>query len=258
MARIWVAMVTTAALATSAAAHMPYVLPSAFDAGTRSVIGIEASFGEDAFRAEVAMQDAPFEITAPDGSSTKLAAPVRVRDTTLAEAALPADGIYRVSSGQRLGRMGKMYRDGTAWKMVGEDGAPPAGATLVDVRSTTLADAYVLRGKPGTTAALKPRGTALEIQPLADPTAYAPGTPIRVAILFHGKPLAGQSVTLFREAGFYDGRKQAGEMLSNEKGEVSLTPPDAGRYLLMTRYRPAAAGPEGHLSYTTTLAIEAM
>lgn len=233
-------LAATALLAAPAAAHMPYLLPALFDAGSRDRLTLEAAFTEDAFRPEVAMRDAPFEVTAPDGTTTRLAAPLLAGDRTLAEAALPADGIYRLSSGQRAGRMGKMYRTGAGWAMAGEGAAPPAGAALVDVRSMTLADAYVLRGRPGTQrGALAPRGRALEIHPLADPTAIAPGTALRIAVL-------------------YDGRKQPASATTDAAGIVAITAPDAGRYLLLVRHRPATPGPDGaHASYTTTLAFEA-
>lgn len=252
-------LAATALLAAPAAAHMPYLLPALFDAGSRDRVTLEAAFTEDAFRPEVAMRDAPFEVTAPDGTTTRLAAPLLAGDRTLAEAALPADGIYRLSSGQRVGRMGKMYRIGAGWAMAGEGAAPPAGAALVDVRSMTLADAYVLRGRPGTQrGALAPRGKALEIHPFADPTAIAPGTALRIAVLYDGKPLAGVPVALFREAGLYDGRKQPASATTDAAGTVAITAPDAGRYLLLVRHRPATPGTDGvHASYTTTLAFEA-
>ncbi len=242
------------------AAHMPYVLPSVFDATGRTGVSIEASFTETAFRPEIAMRDAPFEITGPDGRTVTLAAPVLAKDATLADAPLPIDGIYRISSGQRLGRMGKMYRDGDHWTMVSEGGTTPAGATLVDVRSTTLADAYVIRGKPGATGALAARGTALEIHPLGDPSAYTPGNPARFEILYDGKPLADTAISLFREAGFYDGRKQVSEIKTDAAGMVLVTPPDAGRYLLLVRHRPATPSAAGQplTSYTVTLAFEAL
>lgn len=244
--------------AAPAAAHMPYLLPGLFDAGSRDRVTVEASFTEDAFRPEVAMRDAPFEVTAPDGRTTRLAAPVLAGDRTLAEAPLPTDGVYRLSSGQRAGRMGRMYRNGNGWTMVGEGAAPPKGATLVDVRSTTLADAYVLRGRPGATGALTPRGRALQIHPLADPTAIAPGAAVRFAILYDGKPLAGVPVTLYREAGFYDSRKQAASTTSDAAGTVAITAPDTGRYLMLVRHRPATPDADGsHASYTATLAFEA-
>ena len=246
-------------VAGPAAAHMPYVLPSVFDASGRSGVTVEASFTEDAFRPEIAMQDAPFEITDPAGRTTRLAPPVLAKDATLADAPLPADGVYRISSGQRLGRMGKMYRAGGHWIVVGEGTAVPPGATLADVRSTTLADAYVVRGKPGASGALAPRGKALELHPLGDPTGYAPGAPAAFELLYDGRPVAGEEVTLFRETGFYDGRKQAAAVRTDAAGRVSLTPPDAGRYLILARHRPDAAAPgQPMMSYTVTVAFEAM
>lgn len=255
--------VTTALMALAASApawaHMPYVEPGLFDLGPRDKVSIEASFSEDAFRPDIAMKDAPFEITAPDGKVTRLGAPLFTADRTLVEAAVPADGVYRLSSGQRLGRMGKMFRSGTEWKMAGEDGAPPAGAETAAVQSTTLADAYVLRGKPTGLGALAPRGKALELHPLIDPTAYAAGAPAQFEALFDGKPLAATNVTLWREAGLYDGRKQVAEVKTDAAGRFTVTAPDAGRYLLLVRHR--AAAPSGaaapFYSYTVTLAFEA-
>jgi hypothetical protein len=114
--------------------------------------------------------------------------------------------------------MGKMYRAGPEWKMVGEGAAPPAGTSLVDVQSTTLADAYVVRGKGAGGPALAARGKALEIHPLADPTTIGAGEAFPIEILYQGKPLAGARVSLFREAGLYDGRKVVGEFGADQAG----------------------------------------
>ncbi|TZG29664.1 DUF4198 domain-containing protein [Sphingomonas montanisoli] len=246
-------------MAAPALAHMPYIAPAVFDVGQRDKVAIEASFTEDAFRPEIVMNDAPFEVTGPDGATRRLPAPAAFADRAVAEATLPADGIYRLSSGQRFGRMNQMYRDGTDWKFVAEGVAPPAGAELRKVQSATLADAYVLRGKPGTTGALGARNAALEIHPLADPTAIGAGDAFALEVLYRGKPLAGANVTLFREAGLYDGRKTVGEVKSGADGKLSVSVPDAGRYLLLVRHRDAApAGADApHYSYTMTLAFEA-
>ncbi len=256
--RVTALIAAAAGIATPALAHMPYVEPGLFDIGPRSKVSIEASFTEDAFRPDIAMKDAPFEITGPDGTVTKLGTPLLLTDRTLVEAAVPGDGIYRLSSGQRLGRMGKMYRAGSEWKIVGEDGDTPANAEVVAVQSTTLADAYVLRGRPTGLGALAPRGTALEIHPLADPTGYAAAAPAQFEVLYAGRPLAGANAVLFREAGLYDGKKQVIEAKSDAAGRFAITAPDAGRYLLLVRHR--AAAPTGaaapFYSYTVTLAFE--
>lgn len=249
---------TTAGTAT---AHMPYVAPSVFDAGTRGQVTIEASFTEDAFRPEIAMKDAPFEITGPGGATTLLPEPKVLGDLTVVAAMLPADGIYRVSSGQRSGRIGRMYRAGNEWRMVGDGDNAPVGATLVAVQSLTIADAYIVRGRSAGLKALAPRMRALEIHPLSDPTRVGAGDPFALQILQDGKPLPGAELSLFREAGLYDGRKVISTVRTDPSGKVSLRAPDAGRYLILVRNRVAAPAladtATPYLSYTATLAFEA-
>ncbi|RVT95093.1 DUF4198 domain-containing protein [Sphingomonas crocodyli] len=246
-------------MAAPAFAHMPYIAPAVFDVGQRDKVVIEASFTEDAFRPEIIMNDAPFEVTGPDGAVRRLPNPATFADRAVVEATLPADGIYRLSSGQRYGRMNQMYRSGTDWKFVAEGSTPPTGAETRKVQSTTLADAYVLRGKPGAKGALDARGKALELHPLSDPTAIGAGEPFALEVLYQGKPLAGADVTVFREAGLYDGRKTVGEIKSGTDGKIAVTAPDAGRYLLLVRHRDSApAGADApYYSYTVTLAFEA-
>jgi hypothetical protein len=254
-----VAGLVGAGSAVPALAHMPYVAPGLFDVGQRAKVVVEAAFTEDAFRPDIVMTDAPFEVTGPDGATRRLADPIRFTYRAVTEAELPVEGVYRLSSGQRLGRMNKMVRDGAAWKVLEEKAAVPQGAEVLQVQSTTLADAYVVRGKPGATGALAPRGKALEIHPIGDPTAVGAGEPFALEILFDGKRLAGAAVSIFREAGYYDGRKVAGEIKAGPDGKISVTAPDAGRYLLLVRHR--AAAPAGaaapYYSYTVTLSFEA-
>ncbi|MEG3085967.1 DUF4198 domain-containing protein [Sphingomonas sp. PB4P5] len=243
---------------TAASAHMPYVLPTAFDVGTRDHVTVQSAFGEDAFEPDVAMRDAPFALQLPDGSAGQIGPITYLRDLSIFEAELKAPGTYRITTGQRLGRMGQMFKVGTAWVLRGEDGNPPADATPVAVQSTTLAEAYVTRGKP-TNAALAPRGQALEIHAVTHPSDITSGSAANFVLLFDGKPLAGSDVTLFRAAGAHDGRKVAAQTKSDAAGRFALTPDDAGQYLILVRHRttaPAGAATP-YRSYTYTLAFDA-
>ncbi len=244
--------------ATAAGAHMPQLLPSAFDAGQRDHITVQATFGEDAFVPEIAMRDAPFALVLPDGSAGPVGPVTYLRDLAIFEADLKGPGTYRITSGQRLGRMGKMFQVGGKWLIAGEDGKPPADAASVTVQSTTLADAYVTRGQPST-AALKPRNQGLEIQPITHPSSIAAGSGAAFVLLFDGKPLAGTDVTLFRAAGNHDGRKVAAQLKSDAAGKFMLKPDDAGNYLILVRHRTTApTGAETpYRSYTYTLAFDA-
>ena len=252
------ALLLGVSLTTAASAHMPYVLPTKFDIGKSDHVTVQSSFTEDPFVPDVAMRDAPFHLVGPDGSDLPVQPVTHLRDLTVFEAALPTDGTYRVTTGQRAGRKGKMFRKGDAWTMQGEGGELPTGAKLVDVQSMTLAEAYVTRGQP-TKAALKPKGVGLEIQAMTHPSAVVAGSSAEFVLLFDGKPMAGTEITLFRSAGVYDGRKIAAQIKSGMDGRFSLTPSDAGTYLILARHRGAApSGSETpYRSYTYTLAFDA-
>ncbi|QNA87067.1 DUF4198 domain-containing protein [Sphingomonas sp. So64.6b] len=242
-----------------ASAHMPYVLPTVFDVGKDDHVTVESSFAEDAFVPEVAMRDAPFHLLRPDGARGDVGPVTYLRDLSVFEADLKGDGTYRITTGQRAGRKATMYREDGKWVMRAENGGPaPAGATPVEVQSMTLADAYVTRGDI-TQGALKPVGTALEIQAVTHPNSISAGSAADFVLLFDGKPLAGADITLFRSAGVHDGRKIAATAKSDAAGRFTLKPDDAGTYLILARHRAAApAGAETPWrSYTYTLAFDA-
>lgn len=248
----------TMGCAAMAQAHMPYVLPTQFDIGKSDHITVQSAFAEDAFLPEVAMRDAPFHLVGPDGNPLPTGPVTHLRDLSVFEADTKIDGTYRVTTGQRAGRKGKMFKVGDKWEIRGEGGAPPANAQQVDVQSMTLAEAYVTRGRP-TDGALKPTGQALEIQPVTHPNGIAAGSDASFILLFDGKPLAGADITLFRSAGAYDGRKVAAQIKSDASGRFSIRPEDAGAYLILVRHRAAAPiGSETpYRSYTYTLAFDA-
>jgi uncharacterized GH25 family protein len=246
------------ALGGVAQAHMPYLLPTLFDVGKGDHVTVTSAFGEDAFVPEIGMKDAPFHFIRPDGTQGEVGKPTYLRDLTIFEADLSAEGTYRLTTGQRLGRMGKMYQADGKWIIAGEDGAPPAGAREVPVQSTTLAEAYVTRGA-ASAGALKPIGTALEVQPITHPSEISAGSDARFRLLFDGKPLARTEVTLFRAAGNYDGKKIVATVQSDAQGNFTLKPGDAGIYLILVRHRTEAPAGSAtpYRSYTYTLAFDA-
>lgn len=243
---------------TAAHAHMPYVLPTQFDLGKGDHVTVQSGIAEELFVPEVAMRDAPFHLVGPDGQERPIAPVTHLRDLSIFEADVPVDGTWRVTTGQRAGRKGKMFRSGDAWVMRGEDGQQPADAEQVDVQSMTLAEAYVTRGQPSD-GALKPRGKGLEIQAVTHPSSITAGTDARFILLFDGKALADTDVTLYRSAGQYDGRKVSAQIKTGRDGRFTLKPEDAGTYLILVRHRGAApAGADTPFrSYTYTLTFDA-
>jgi len=245
--------------AGQALAHSPYVRPNVFDATRRDHVTVEASFTEDIFAAEVVMRSDAWHIVGPNGD-TPITAVTYLTDMAVFEAPTPVDGAYKISSGPRTGRTAQMYRavDGS-WKMVGEeDGTPPADAALVSVQSITTADAYVTRGAPSPEI-LIPTGKGLELVPLIQPADVVAGQAAPFRLLLEGQPLAGVPVTVFREAGRYDGRKVEAELVTDAQGQVSITASAPGAYMTLIRHRmEAPAGSEvPYRSYSHTLTFVA-
>ena len=240
--------------AGAAQAHSPYLRPNVFDATNRDHVTVEAAFTEDVFNAEVVMRSDHFHIVGPNGD-TPITAVTYLRDLAVFEAPTPVDGLYRLSSGAREGRAAKMYETPSGWKMIGEeDEAPPPGAELVDVQSITTADVYVVRGDPDD-AALKPSGKGLELHPLIQPNDIVAGEDAPLRLLFDSQPVANAAVTVFREAGQYDGRKIEAELTTDASGLVTLKVAEPGAYMTQVRHRVAspAGAPTPYRSYTHTL-----
>ncbi len=239
---------------TGAQAHSPYLRPNVFDATNRDHVTVEASFTETVFSAEVAMRSDSFHIVGPNGD-VPITAVTYLRDLAVFEAPTPVDGLYRLSSGPRIGRVGKMYETPSGWKMVGEeDEAPPPDAQMVDVQSITTADVYVVRGAPDQ-AALRSSGDGLELEPLIQPNDIVAGEDATFRLLFDGRPLADAPVTVFREAGQYDGRKVETEAVTDAEGRFTIRVGDPGAYMTLVRHRTAApaGSPTPWRSYSHTL-----
>ncbi|MGH6997953.1 MAG: DUF4198 domain-containing protein [Phenylobacterium sp.] len=103
-----------------AQAHMPYMLPNLFDLTDRDHVTVQASFTEDPFQAEVVMKSDAWHVRGPAGAVTPISGVTYLRDLAVFEAPIAAKGTYRVSSGERFGRKGRMYRDAKGQWVISE------------------------------------------------------------------------------------------------------------------------------------------
>ena len=59
-------------------------------------------------------------------------------------------------------------------------------------------------------------------------------------LLIDGRPRAGLPVTIYREAGRYDGRSVEADVVTGEDGRFTVRPSAPGAYLTLIRYRGEA------------------
>jgi uncharacterized GH25 family protein len=104
----------------------------------------------------------------------------------------------------------------------------------------------------------KPLGHPLELVPEASPVAPAgPGVPIKVRLLFRGKPLAGARVSFIpRGEALSEGFDQRYERRTDADGRATFTPTEGNYYLVVAHHETDEKGP-GYDStkYSATLTV---
>ncbi|RRN62680.1 DUF4198 domain-containing protein [Caulobacter sp. 602-1] len=243
-------------LAGSAAqAHSPYLLPTVFDASDRKIVTVQGAFTESFFTPEVVMKSDAYAVIGPDGVRVALT-PVYTRELALVEAVTEKPGTYRITTGLRGGRVAKAALVKGEWQFFEGDKAP---ADAIDMQSLTMADVYVTRGAPSD-AALAPIGKGLEFHAITHPSKIVTGQDAVFEVLFDGKPLAGQPITVQGADDRYADTKSAPRTVTSDaKGRFVLKVDRSGIYQAQTRYRiaPAAAGQPGQ-SFTYALTFESL
>lgn len=238
-------------------AHVPYLAPASFEP-VRGWVSLEAAFAEQFFLPEAKFDQSDFQVTGPDGMLRAPKEQVAVKSRTVLDDELKTDGTYKYSTGQRFGAVFHSYvLNGKTENSREPDFVLPKGATLkAHFQSVTRAETYISKGKPDQKA-LKASGKGLELQFISHPNDLYAGQPVKGLLLLDGKPLANNKLEL-HHTGL---REQAAPLpvTTNARGEFTLTPPQAGTYLLLARHRaPAPPGAKAPLySYTSTAVFEA-
>jgi hypothetical protein len=254
-------------MAQAAWAHTPYLRPTTF-APDRPFVTVEAALAEIFFVPDFPIRSAgDYWVIGPDGARTRVDSVSTLKAFAAFDAALPADGTYRITTGERPGRTSKWARIDGAWKMVrpagaGRPGAPrpgegeggsrfveeaaiPAGAETMTSQSTSRVETYVTRGAP-TRAALKPTGQGLELEPLTHPNEAFAGEAFKFRLLMDGKPLPGAGFTVARGGDIYAESRFSADGATDASGAGAVTLAEPGVYVLEADYparKPGAPEP---------------
>lgn len=256
MKRLFLTLISVTC-AGMAAAHSPYLLPNKFDLNKRDHVSVQASFTENYFIPDVVMKADDYHVVSPDGTRIAIA-PIYTKDLAVLDVATAQDGTYRISTGNRAGRTGKavLQADGK-WQFFDEREGAPVGGKVHEIRSITRADVYVSRGTPNDNAlAITHKG--LEFEFLTHPNHLLAGAPAKLRVLYDGKPLSDQVITLQKAALEEGASTSPVEVRSATDGSVSLPFTAPGIYHLMARHRfalPASDGKAESHTYAVTLEV---
>jgi len=251
-------------LSSPAFAHTPYLAPSTFELDKGKMVTLDASFAEKFFVPEHVFDQSTFSITKPDG---KIISPDNVTQfklRTVVEHQLKDQGTYRFSTGERLGKVFKLYLlDGERKSLENPQDPLPKGATpLAFFQSLTRAETYVTKGKPSASA-LVPHNKGLELAFNSSPNELFAGEANVINALFNGESFGSGNldkltVDIYLAKDQFSDSKPLHKLITDEQGQIIFTPPEQGVYLLRARHKSAA--PKGAkaptISNTYTLVLE--
>jgi hypothetical protein len=262
--RLGFSLASAILFAGSASAHTSYLKPNFFSASQARMVTLEAAFTEDFSNPEVAVVSQDWYFYFPDKTKGEYDNIVSLKQLTVMENELSQEGTYRFSTGERLGRKGRMYQmpNGElkpAFNEKREKLPAPEEAATVTTQTATVADVYVTKGAP-TQKVLDTEIGRLRIAPVTHPSEIYLDDGFSFKLTFDGKALEDQEMTLYRDGGAYDDDKGERHFKTSNDEITTLTFKEPGVYLLMTRLRSAAPkGAEADIhSYTTSLTFEVM
>jgi uncharacterized GH25 family protein len=238
-----------AGVAAGASAHRAWMIPSTSMVEAKEAwVTIDGAISEGLFDYDhMPLRMEALSVTDPDGIVGQAPAPVQMKRRSSVDLKLPKDGTYRIALVSN-NVMGSYTVGGETRRFRGSEAAfakeVPAGAK--DVRITVTharVETYVSANKPSD-GALKPTGVGLELVPLTNPTELHTGDTARWRFQLDGKALPNFPFSL--TPGGVRFRGVAGEirLVTDARGEVNVTLPEANRYWISAAYPAnAAKGP---------------
>lgn len=251
----------TLAIAPAAHAHRQWIAPSATVlSGAEPYVTFDGAVSNTLFYPDhVAMRLDALKAIGPDGQPVQVenASTGKYRSTFDLKLAKP--GTYKVvnasnmlSASYKLGGETKRWR-GSAEQLAT---AIPKEATEVQVSANTRrVETFVTAGAPNT-AALKPTGTGLELEPITHPNDLVVGEKAQFRLLLNGQPAKDAEVEVVLGDARYRSKAPEMKLKTNASGVFEVSWPEAGRYWLeSTVSGKDASGRTLNSGYVATLEV---
>ncbi|HVY85480.1 MAG TPA: DUF4198 domain-containing protein [Caulobacterales bacterium] len=246
------AAVLAGALCGQSFAHTPYMKPSIFDP-SGNWTSIQTAYGTELFSPILGINGPDMHIVAPDGGSSRFTTVHVTPGETTLEMALPAQGTYRLTTGEIVGAPDSMIYQHGHWRALGAGETAPRHAQVTTMRMVTVAEAYITKGEP-TRAALEPVVGTLAIHPITHPDEATVASGLELELLFNGQPFPNMPFVLYARGQSEDDESHSFVTDANGRATLRFTAP--GTYLAVVRYRVRDAASNEVRSYSTSLTFD--
>jgi uncharacterized GH25 family protein len=236
-----IALTIACAISTQAFAHSRWVLPTHFNLSAENGewIMLDITASNETFNVDKAMGADLIKIMMPDGKTSRPSSTYKGHRKSVADYFLKESGTYKITNNSNAAYMTTYEIDGDRkrlWANKEElSGKLPKDAKAIQTTYRySRVESYITMNAPSNN--FKTDGKSLELVPVTHPSDIAENEKVTFAFLFNGKVQKNVSVEITADGVRYRNNPNTLKLLSNAKGEITFTPKNAGRYLLVAEH----------------------
>jgi uncharacterized GH25 family protein len=237
----FIALTLACAISTQAFAHSRWVLPTHFNLSAENGewIMVDITASNETFNVDKAMGADLVMIMTPDGKTSRPSSTYKGHRKSVADYFLKESGTYKITNNSNAAYMTSYKINGDRkrlWankeEVIGK--LPEEAKEVQTTYRYSRIESYVTMNAPSNN--FKTDGKLLELIPVTHPSDIAENEKVTFKFLFNGKVQKDVSVEVTADGVRYRNDPQTIKLISNEKGEITFTPKNAGRYLLVAEH----------------------
>jgi uncharacterized GH25 family protein len=238
---VFASLILASLLPLQANAHRTWLLPSATQLeGKEPWVTFDAAVSENLFDFDTnAFKLEGLEITGPDGQPVAAENQFAGRLRSNFDVKLSKPGTYKVGiTAESIMASYKVNGEPKRWrgpKSAFEKAVPANAEELQKTDIHNRLETYVSLAKPNN-AVLKATGVGLEVLPVTHPNDLQAGHKASFQVLLNGQPVPKLVLAVVPGGVRYRGILREIRGVTNEKGEFSVTLPEAGMYWIGASY----------------------
>lgn len=233
------------AISSQASAHSRWLLPSHYTLSSEQGewIAVDATASNEVFNVDKALSIDPLSILTPSGKKARPSSTYKAHRKSVADYFVKENGTYKITNNASPSyfssyKVGDKRKRARANKLELKTLAPSNASNLQTTFGLTRIETYITMNNPTENYGID--GKFLELLPITHPSEIVEQEPATFAFTYHGKAQAGVEVEVIREGVRYRNDPKVLKLTTNSKGEITFTPAQAGRYLLIAEFQQDA------------------
>lgn len=232
-------------ISTQASAHSRWLLPSHYTLSSDKGewIALDATASNEVFNVDKALSIDPLSILTPAGKTERPSSSYKAHRKSVADYFVKDSGTYKITNNASANyfssyQVGEKRKRSRANKLALASLVPSNAKNLQTTYGLTRVETYITMNNPTENYGLS--GQFLELKPITHPSEIVEQEEASFVFHYHGKPQANVEVEIIRDGARYRNNPDVLKLKTNTRGEITFTPAQAGRYLLIAEYQQDA------------------